>query len=65
MRVPLCCNSGTVKGLVIRGGPSYVRAMTKVLIIGAGHAGGTLAVLLRQYGFEGGIVVAGTETAPP
>ena len=49
----------------MRGGPSYVRAMTKVLIIGAGHAGGTLAVLLRQYGFEGGIVVAGTETAPP
>ncbi|MBN9480423.1 MAG: FAD-dependent oxidoreductase [Bordetella sp.] len=39
--------------------------MTKVLIIGAGHAGGSAAALLRQYGFEGGIVLAGQETAPP
>ena len=39
--------------------------MTKVLIIGAGHAGGTAAALLRQYGFEGAIVLAGEEAAPP
>lgn len=39
--------------------------MTKVLIIGAGHAGGTAAVLLRQYGHEGPIVLAGEEAAPP
>jgi 3-phenylpropionate/trans-cinnamate dioxygenase ferredoxin reductase subunit len=39
--------------------------MTKVLIIGAGHAGGTVAALLRQYGHEGEIVLAGEEPAPP
>jgi 3-phenylpropionate/trans-cinnamate dioxygenase ferredoxin reductase subunit len=39
--------------------------MTKVLIIGAGHAGGTVAALLRQYGHEGPIVLAGEETAAP
>ncbi len=39
--------------------------MTKVLIIGAGHAGGSAAALLRQYGFEGEIVLAGQESAPP
>ena len=39
--------------------------MTKVLIIGAGHAGGTAAALLRQYGFEGEVVLAGEEPVPP
>ena len=39
--------------------------MTKVLIIGAGHAGGTVAALLRQYGHEGPIVLAGEEPAAP
>ena len=39
--------------------------MDKVVIIGAGHAGGTAAALLRQYGFEGQIVLAGSETVPP
>ncbi|HST92171.1 MAG TPA: FAD-dependent oxidoreductase [Brevundimonas sp.] len=39
--------------------------MTKVLIIGAGHAGGTVAALLRQYGHPGEIVLAGEEPAPP
>ena len=33
--------------------------MTKVVIIGAGHAGGSAAAFLRQYGFEGEIVLAG------
>jgi len=40
-------------------------AMPRVVIIGAGHAGGSAAALLRQYGFEGEIVLAGQETAPP
>lgn len=39
--------------------------MTKVLIIGAGHAGGSIAAFLRQYGHEGPIVLAGEEGAPP
>lgn len=39
--------------------------MTRVLIIGAGHAGGSAAALLRQYGFEGDIVLAGEEAAAP
>ncbi|MEJ6788967.1 FAD-dependent oxidoreductase [Brevundimonas sp. BR2-1] len=37
----------------------------RVLIIGAGHAGGTAAALLRQYGHEGSIVLAGEEPAAP
>jgi 3-phenylpropionate/trans-cinnamate dioxygenase ferredoxin reductase subunit len=40
-------------------------SMTKVLIIGAGHAGGSVAAFLRQYGHEGPIVLAGQEDAPP
>ncbi|MBN9466617.1 FAD-dependent oxidoreductase [Brevundimonas sp.] len=39
--------------------------MTKVLIIGAGHAGGSVAAFLRQYGHEGPIVLTGEEDAPP
>jgi 3-phenylpropionate/trans-cinnamate dioxygenase ferredoxin reductase subunit len=40
--------------------------MTKrVLILGAGHAGGTAAALLRQYGFDGEIVLAGEEPVLP
>lgn len=39
--------------------------MTKVLIIGAGHAGGSVAAFLRQYGHEGQIVLVGEEDAPP
>src|SRR3954471_3151662 len=38
---------------------------TKVVILGAGHAGGTLAALLRQYGFEGPIALVGEEPIPP
>lgn len=44
---------------------AYPDRMTKVLIIGAGHAGGTAAALLRQYGHEGPIVLAGEEAAAP
>jgi 3-phenylpropionate/trans-cinnamate dioxygenase ferredoxin reductase component len=37
----------------------------RVVIVGAGHAGGTAAALLRQYGFEGTITVVGDETLAP
>jgi len=36
-----------------------------VVIIGAGHAGGTAAALLRQYGFAGAITLVGEEPIPP
>lgn len=36
-----------------------------VVIIGAGHAGGTAAALLRQYGYEGSIVMIGEEPLVP
>jgi 3-phenylpropionate/trans-cinnamate dioxygenase ferredoxin reductase subunit len=38
---------------------------TRVLIVGAGHAGGSAAALLRQYGFEGEITLAGDEPLAP
>ncbi|AQR62019.1 ferredoxin reductase [Brevundimonas sp. LM2] len=37
----------------------------KVVIIGAGHAGGSAAALLRVSGFEGEIVLIGDEPVPP
>ena len=36
-----------------------------VVIIGAGHAGGTVAALLRQYGFAGPITMIGEEPLAP
>jgi 3-phenylpropionate/trans-cinnamate dioxygenase ferredoxin reductase subunit len=36
-----------------------------VVIIGAGHAGGSAVAMLKQYGFEGQIVVVGTEPVAP
>jgi len=36
-----------------------------VVIVGAGHAGGTVAALLRQYGFEGKITLLGEEPIAP
>jgi len=36
-----------------------------VIIVGAGHGGGTAAALLRQYGYEGPIRLIGEEPAPP
>src|SRR5688572_276666 len=36
-----------------------------VVIVGAGHAGGPAAALLRQYGFEGPITMVGEEPIPP
>ncbi len=37
----------------------------RVVIVGAGHAGGTAAALLRQYGFEGSIALLGEEPIAP
>ncbi|HKP77846.1 MAG TPA: FAD-dependent oxidoreductase [Phenylobacterium sp.] len=36
-----------------------------VVIVGAGHAGGTAAALLRQYGHEGPITLVGAEPIAP
>ncbi len=36
-----------------------------VVIVGAGHAGGTAAALLRQYGYDGPITIAGDEPIAP
>jgi 3-phenylpropionate/trans-cinnamate dioxygenase ferredoxin reductase subunit len=36
-----------------------------VIIVGAGHGGGTAAALLRQYGYEGPIRLIGEEPLPP
>jgi 3-phenylpropionate/trans-cinnamate dioxygenase ferredoxin reductase component len=36
-----------------------------VVIVGAGHAGGTLAALLRQFGHTGAITLVGDEPIPP
>jgi 3-phenylpropionate/trans-cinnamate dioxygenase ferredoxin reductase subunit len=38
---------------------------SRVVIVGAGHAGGTAAALLRQYGYEGAITLIGDEPIPP
>ena len=37
----------------------------RIVIIGAGHAGGTAAALLRQYGFDGEIILIGEESVEP
>jgi 3-phenylpropionate/trans-cinnamate dioxygenase ferredoxin reductase subunit len=37
----------------------------QVVIVGAGHAGGTAAALLRQFGFEGAITIVGEEPLGP
>src|SRR5512135_1328550 len=36
-----------------------------VVILGAGHAGGTAAATLRQYGYEGPITLVGEEPVAP
>ena len=36
-----------------------------VVVLGAGHAGGTLVALLRQYGFAGPITMVGDEPIAP
>ncbi len=37
----------------------------KVLIAGAGHAGGMAAIALRQAGFDGSVTIVGEESDPP
>lgn len=37
----------------------------RIVIVGAGHAGGTLAALLRQFGHQGPIVLIGAEPELP
>ncbi|CAN5349126.1 FAD-dependent oxidoreductase [soil metagenome] len=37
----------------------------RVVIVGAGHAGGSAAAFLRQYGFEGPIILIGEEALAP
>ena len=37
----------------------------RIVIIGAGHAGGTAAALLRQYGYAGAITLVGDEPIAP
>ncbi|MBX6388597.1 MAG: FAD-dependent oxidoreductase [Frankia sp.] len=37
----------------------------RVVVVGAGHAGGTFVTLLRQAGFAGEVVVFGDEPDPP
>jgi 3-phenylpropionate/trans-cinnamate dioxygenase ferredoxin reductase component len=37
----------------------------RVVIVGAGHAGGSVAALLRQYGWQGPITLIGAEPVPP
>jgi 3-phenylpropionate/trans-cinnamate dioxygenase ferredoxin reductase subunit len=39
--------------------------LSTLVIVGAGHAGGTLAALLRQQGFEGRLVLIGDEPVAP
>ncbi|HEX8231867.1 MAG TPA: FAD-dependent oxidoreductase [Caulobacteraceae bacterium] len=36
-----------------------------IVIVGAGHAGGTAAALLRQFGHEGPVTLIGEEPLPP
>ena len=36
-----------------------------VVIVGAGHAGGSAAALLRQYGWKGRITLLGEDPLPP
>ncbi|MCU1643011.1 MAG: ferredoxin reductase [Nocardia sp.] len=44
---------------------STARSTDSVVIIGAGHAGATLAGMLRQQNFEGPITLIGDELHPP
>ena len=45
--------------------PAAHSADARIVIVGAGHAGGSAAAFLRQYGHEGPIVLVGDEAAIP
>jgi 3-phenylpropionate/trans-cinnamate dioxygenase ferredoxin reductase subunit len=36
-----------------------------IVIVGAGHAGGSVANYLRQYGYQGPVTIIGRESDPP
>ncbi|MBS0561657.1 MAG: FAD-dependent oxidoreductase [Proteobacteria bacterium] len=38
---------------------------SRIVVIGAGHAGGSAVALLRQYGWSGAIALIGAEPLPP
>jgi 3-phenylpropionate/trans-cinnamate dioxygenase ferredoxin reductase subunit len=40
-------------------------ASERIVIVGAGHAGGSVAALLRQYSWKGPITLLGAEPVPP
>jgi 3-phenylpropionate/trans-cinnamate dioxygenase ferredoxin reductase component len=40
-------------------------ASARIVIVGAGHAGGSAAALLRQFGWQGSITLIGAEPVPP
>ena len=42
-----------------------MEAPTRIVIAGAGHAGGAVAATLRQYGWRGPITLIGEEPLPP
>ncbi|MBW3617692.1 MAG: FAD-dependent oxidoreductase [Proteobacteria bacterium] len=41
------------------------RRLSGIVIVGGGHAGGSVASLLRLYGFEGAVTVVGEEPVAP
>ena len=45
--------------------PTSMTLASGALIVGAGHAGGTAAALLRQFGFSHSITLIGDEPIPP
>jgi 3-phenylpropionate/trans-cinnamate dioxygenase ferredoxin reductase component len=45
--------------------PAALPADARIVIMGAGHAGGSAAAFLRQFGHEGPIVLIGDEAAIP
>jgi 3-phenylpropionate/trans-cinnamate dioxygenase ferredoxin reductase component len=65
----MCLRSTTpVQRLGVRGSLRFEPMSdrrARVVIVGAGHAGGSVAALLRQYGWTGPIVLIGAEPVPP
>ena len=57
--------NGANPGGANHSGPSHSGPNHTVVIVGGGHAGGNAAALLRQYGYEGRIVLVSGEPVPP
>ncbi len=45
--------------------PAPAEPDARIVIVGAGHAGGAAAALLRQYGHPGPVTLIGAEESPP